>query len=672
MANPQQDIPFSKRNPGSQFAGRLRRDVEKTLMEFDFASGTMQPVIGGWNFTFVRATTALVADEENNVREVGVGEPRFQYGRRVANNLFADVDVDNWAVVGTGISRSSKIYNGPDGEPNQAVRVTVSSGTGTVWFRSINNALKVGETVQASFWIRQVSGPYDGNLRKYTGKGTNVEDPSAGWGTTERAAGTWHRLANASMLPITATGDNRHGFYAARNASEDAVYEVAYSQSEYVTGKTNQAPSEWVDPNADHGLGVNGVKIFPTTNANTVTNNVSDEAFGSTPISTGDIGLVIERELENVLDSINCGSALSTAKMTPSDATGLTIETEAYTSIASGHPNFGPLCTDTTGTMKCYQYTNDSGVGDETVVIAGLYPNSAWRWANACWNIYAYQASGGTAATVKASASSPDVLTLTNDGQWRHYKMYDVDTAAVANGNVMDMVITVPDGETVRWVMHSATVHDGGHGAAVVAPKFGLARTNEDGTTEYQNAEQCKITSWTGMLAQNWAFVFDMALNFAKGDEGGNEGRHGVFAIYKDSGNSLTMLHGGWNAEISRVNIWSGGSQAGPLSYTTNPPVNTDMDTDHARDVSFRHVVGTSKSRGSSYQVGSNALSTFKENDYALGAGTPLAWAGQTATLYLGSVSEDPADYSPCGSVFFNFKQIKGDLTQARAEELAT
>jgi len=98
--------------------------------------------------------------------------------------------------------------------------------------------------------------------------------------TTVTLTTSWQRFAASASSPAS---DNRF-FRVQITTSGDAI-DAYGAQSEEVSGRANQNPSEYVSVGVlstpFHGTGVDGVKVFTTQNGNTVASNVVTEATGA-------------------------------------------------------------------------------------------------------------------------------------------------------------------------------------------------------------------------------------------------------------------------------------------------------------------------------------------------------------------------------------------------------
>lgn len=235
---------------------------------------TLVPVraVGSATPTFVRATTAYVADWENLLKPVLSGESRFTGARRVSNIVTASEDASGWGLQFSAALVSS-IQTAPDGSATAfQFSLPVAGDTG-VGSRVLihTSAVGTGRSANSSVWLKA---DIAGDIQ--------IQDASSGiYNVTVAVTTSWQRFATgAQAIPVSLI----HAVYRPTGSVVTNLY-VWHPQREDVTGQFNQNPSEYVSVGVlaapFHGVGVDGVKYFSTKNGNTVASNVVTEATGA-------------------------------------------------------------------------------------------------------------------------------------------------------------------------------------------------------------------------------------------------------------------------------------------------------------------------------------------------------------------------------------------------------
>jgi len=230
---------------------------------FSLDDSGITPVFGEGSGTFTRATTATVIDHENVIREVLSGEVRFQGQRRV-HNLFDDSeDVTTASWTETNVTTSGNV-------------ITTTSAFG----RALQQVtVKANQSIVFSGKIRSISG--NTNLAIYALNGGLNTFQSITISTS------WQKFSFA-VTPTAATATFEMMFQD-RNSSNLAVYEVDELQIQNKTGASDPTvPDAYVSSGIlstpYHGVSVDGVKVFKSTNGNSVSSNIVTEAIG-TPLT---------------------------------------------------------------------------------------------------------------------------------------------------------------------------------------------------------------------------------------------------------------------------------------------------------------------------------------------------------------------------------------------------
>jgi len=239
---------------------------------------------GNPTFTFSRATTAYVADNQGVLRQAVANEARFAGARRVWNRVGLNTqDFSGWTK-----SSTTAVFGatGPTGLPDAS---TVTGTVPTAVISSTAFGIVTGNIVVNSMWLRRRAGTGVISLRNTNGVNIDI---------TAALDGTWKRFATP---PVSATASGIGIHFAVGGDQVDATY----AQIEDVTGQSNQAPSEYVSNGVlsapYHGNAVPGIKYFSTTNGNSVTGNVVTESAGVAIPAASLLGFVAENAATNIL-----------------------------------------------------------------------------------------------------------------------------------------------------------------------------------------------------------------------------------------------------------------------------------------------------------------------------------------------------------------------------------
>lgn len=232
--------------------------------EFDASTGSIVPSRGSGTASFTRATTATVLDHEGIVRDALSGEVRLDGMRRVENLVNTTSEaLDNAAWVLTNATIS-----GGQSDPlggTSAYQLTSTAANGQVL--NTRGGQPGGHDYADSVWIRRVTGSGNIQIRNSTG-GTNVTVTSS-----------WQRFS------ITEPSGGTSATIGVRCVTSGDAVDIWHPQVERVTTQTSPAPGEYVSVGVlsapYHGVNVDGVKYFATTNGNTVASNVVTEAAGT-------------------------------------------------------------------------------------------------------------------------------------------------------------------------------------------------------------------------------------------------------------------------------------------------------------------------------------------------------------------------------------------------------
>ena len=227
--------------------------------------------------TNTRTSTATAFDHEGVLVTGEAGEIMLDGGRREQNLAVPSSTLDAAAWV------KAKVDVTPD-YLGLGTRVKWD-GTGSINDASIGNNCESltgtgGRSFAVCMRIRSTSGAQEVNLKNT--QSAVLDNFSGAISVTEAFQTISFTVTNGA-----AAGN---GFQTAGirpengSATFDVIIEWAYMAE--VTGRTNQAPPEYIDSEVDHGYGVNGVKWYSTTNGNSVASNIVTEAPGTaiTPV----------------------------------------------------------------------------------------------------------------------------------------------------------------------------------------------------------------------------------------------------------------------------------------------------------------------------------------------------------------------------------------------------
>jgi hypothetical protein len=228
---------FGDRIPPAGFAVDLQRDL---------APGR---TVGFAAATFTRATSATFEDFEGVIRTAESGEPRFVGARRVENLVPSsnDFSVVSWTKVSVTLQAGvADPFGGTD-----ATTVTATAGS----YLAVNLSTlatrlpQSGDKIRNSLWIRRRTGT--GQINLYSG-GDAYDQPIV----TSSLTSSWQRLS----VPVGSVVTAANNFVGVRILTAGDEVDIYGVQSEYVTGQTNQNPSEYVSTGVGTGpeLVVNG------------------------------------------------------------------------------------------------------------------------------------------------------------------------------------------------------------------------------------------------------------------------------------------------------------------------------------------------------------------------------------------------------------------------------
>jgi hypothetical protein len=368
---------------------------------------------GNPTFTFTRATTAYVTDNEGILRNAIASEARFQGARRVQNYVTSSQDASGAAWIKT----SSTVTFGATGPTGLAdantVTATVAGG-----FTYTQNGLLNGKIGVNSVWIRRRTG---------TGTVALTNTNNANIDITAQLDGTWRRFATAPVAVASAA------LKIQLSTLGDQV-DFAYAQMEDVTGQVNQAPAEYVSRGVlaapFHGNAVDGVKYFGTTNGNSVAANVVTEAAGTAIDPATMLGYVAENLATNLclrsqeFDSATWSKTNATATPNTQAAPDGTLTADVFTDDAtSGMHRIFQSITHIALTGYTFSVYAKAGTLQWMQVLAAA--NTTSRWAN-------FDLVNGVVGNKEASVVA--TITALPNGWYRCSITYTAE--AVGGGNV--------------------------------------------------------------------------------------------------------------------------------------------------------------------------------------------------------------------------------------------
>jgi len=213
--------------------------------------------------TFTRATAATVIDHDGIVRRALSGEARFHGARRVENLIHT---------AGAGTADSESPFTGWN-TGTMTVTPSVADPLGT------NTAATITATGADQAFYAVCTVPYgvfgdgrrfvnSGWIRRRAGSGLVSLRDTNNQTNYINVTDSWQRFVSPAAIAQAGTTCFNVVHIV---ASGDAV-DIAFMQTEEVTGKSNAAPSEYVSVGVAsspyHGAAVDGVKYFPTANGN--------------------------------------------------------------------------------------------------------------------------------------------------------------------------------------------------------------------------------------------------------------------------------------------------------------------------------------------------------------------------------------------------------------------
>ena len=251
--------------------------------------------------TFVRATTAYVADWEGLLKQVPSGAARFTGARLVWNGVQSKNYVTG--IAGNSNTTVTSGVSDPLGGTN-AYTLTAAAASALIWYNI--SAFPLGNLVRTSVWMRRRTGTGAVRLRSATTQ-TDISGS---------LTSSWQRICNPAEDNTAATTSYH---FISIATSGDAI-DVFQPQTEIVTGQSVQTPGEYVDPTLSapfSGAGVAGVQYFTTQNGNTVASNVVTEATGAAISSATLLGYQAEGARTNlVLQSQTAGTTWTATNVT--------------------------------------------------------------------------------------------------------------------------------------------------------------------------------------------------------------------------------------------------------------------------------------------------------------------------------------------------------------------
>jgi len=297
---------------------------------FKLHNSRIREVIRGLDGTHARATGATVKDHENVIREVLSGEVRFQGQRRVENLFTASEDLSNaaWTKVNATVS-------------NEEITIIDHTAAVVGVYQLVTRDFSVGSKVVFSFEAK--SGTLSSLPVAVNGKTETANNADLSTGITLSA--DYQRFSfefsvvNADDGLYLVLGETSG---TTGNFAGNGTFSARNLQLQNKTGASDPTiPDSYVSTGVlsspYHGVNVDGVKVFLTTNGNTVLNNIVTEATG-TPI-TDAIGYFGEPASTNKCTNYNANPDAGLINVTLSDAEGnatLTRVTDATELAAAG------------------------------------------------------------------------------------------------------------------------------------------------------------------------------------------------------------------------------------------------------------------------------------------------------------------------------------------------
>ncbi|MGP1675938.1 MAG: phage head spike fiber domain-containing protein [Burkholderiales bacterium] len=399
--------------------------------------------------TSSRALEAYQTDFEGLLHLVPSGATR-QQGARYERNLILSTVPNTFSTDWTGTATVTAGVSDPNGGTT-AFTLTSAGNQERYIDSTVGVAVlsAVGMQLRNSIYIKRRTGT--GNILMYNGA-----DAAAYTNITSLVTTSWLRLTTAPQTIATA-GQNRIGIFI--TSAGDAV-DVWRPQVQDVVGRTNQAPSEWLDWTVTHGANVAGVKYFNTLNGNTVASNVVTEATGALITSAA-----AEAAGGVTAGVVNAGGPVGL--LTEAAGTNLALQSNAFTTTWA--QNQTPVITQ------------------DVVGPDGL--TSAWTIQdnNATGSEYIYQTVALTAATYTMSVLVKKQASITADG----YPVIFANAATLIAGATIDPV----NGTATVWTSYT-----------------GLTVQASSATARTFNADYWLVTlSFTATVA-NWDLMVAPAL----------------------------------------------------------------------------------------------------------------------------------------------------------------
>ena len=232
--------------------------------------------------TFTRVTTAYQQDFEGKLNLLPSGAARMQGARAVQNRLSATEDFSNAAWL-------YDEFAGTGTQPIATAGFTDPLGGATAFRIQANRG--ANNTSGDYSHVRQINlTTTDGLPTLWVKSNTGSSQTFSLSNVSATATTSWQRWAG-NVFSLSQYIIGSRGGVNATNAVDILVW---HPQLEFVTGQSNQNPSEYVSVGVlsapYHGANVDGVKYFSTLNGNTVDSNVVTEATGA-PIIAGQAGV---------------------------------------------------------------------------------------------------------------------------------------------------------------------------------------------------------------------------------------------------------------------------------------------------------------------------------------------------------------------------------------------
>lgn len=324
----------------------------------------------------------------------------------LSNNNTPSEDITNAAYTATGgITKDNATQITNDGTDNSRLSLL---GAGGVTFNA-------GDSIIATVNIRLISGAISSNSAV-----TLLFNSTSGCLTTTQAAQIGDNVStNVARFVLTATADASGDLDFQVELDDAVTVEVTKFFVENSTGRADTTtPSEYVASGTEYNANVDGVKLFPTLNGNTVNSNVVTEGVGANISASTLLGYTGEgaaTELSGYSNDIGSWPVVTTASVAR-DAIGLT-----------GSPNEALTVTDNDGAVTEYRQVNTAVAND-----SGKYYQLSRVAYNSSPSVYpAIQIglTGGTALTQRIvfdpsdgsyaiSASDGEVVSITRQGDF--------------------------------------------------------------------------------------------------------------------------------------------------------------------------------------------------------------------------------------------------------------